>query len=131
MNPNIPLEIFLPPEPEWSHINALVTNDHHGLNNGVFFLRVNEWSVWLMAATVAWKIYKPDIPLRFHDQTALGFLLDTVSCSPLWSLFLLFPCHLPAKAQGHRTTSEMLPCTSRNVGSTLTLAIAAKAILTR
>jgi hypothetical protein len=129
MNPNIPLEIFLPPEPEWSHINALVTNDHHGLNNGVFFLRVNEWSVWLMAATVAWKIYKPDVLLRFHDQTALGFLLDTVSCSPLWSLFFL--CHLPAKAQDHRTTSAMLPCTSRNVGSTLTPAIAAKAIQTR
>jgi hypothetical protein len=97
MNPNVPLEIFLPPEPQWSHINALVTNDHHGLNNGVFFLRVNEWSVWLMAATVAWKVYKPDIPLRFHDQTALGFLLETVSCSPLWSLLSFLPS--PAKAQ--------------------------------
>lgn len=88
MNPHIPLEIFLPPEPAWSHINALVTNDHHGLNNGVFFLRVHEWSVWLMAATVAWKVYKPEVPLRFHDQTALGHLLETVSglfssCSPV------------------------------------------------
>jgi len=129
MNPNVPLEIFLPPEPEWSHINALVTNDHHGLNNGVFFLRVNEWSVWLMAATVAWKIYKPDIPLRFHDQTALGILLETVSCSPLGSLLPF--CHLLAKAQDHRTISEMLLCTSRNVGSTLTPATAAKAIQTR
>ena len=79
MNPHIPLEIFLPPDPEWSHVNALVTNDHHGLNNGVFFVRVHEWSVWLMAATVAWKVYKPQVPLRFHDQTALGHLLDTVS----------------------------------------------------
>jgi hypothetical protein len=85
MNPHIPLEIFLPPEPEWSHIHALVTNDHHGLNNGVFFLRVHEWSVWLMAATVAWKIYKPNVPLHFHDQTALGHLLDTVSFSLLIS----------------------------------------------
>src|SRR5271170_7680238 len=118
MNPNVPLEIFLPPEPEWSHVNALVTNDHHGLNNGVFFLRVNEWSVWLMAATVAWKIYKPDIPLRFHDQTALGFLLETVSCPTALVAPFLLPS--PAKAQDHRTTSEMLPCTSRNVGSTLT-----------
>lgn len=94
MNPYIPLEIFLPPEPEWSHINALVTNDHHGLNNGVFFLRVHEWSVWLMAATVAWKIYKPDVPLRFHDQSALGELLNTVSTSPL-SLSLAIICHFP------------------------------------
>jgi hypothetical protein len=81
MNPYIPLEIFLPPEPRWSHINALVTNDHNGLNNGVFFLRVNEWSAWLMMATLGWKIYKSDVLLEFHDQSALAYLLDTVSCS--------------------------------------------------
>jgi hypothetical protein len=32
---------------------------------------------------VAWKMYKPEVPLRFHDQTALGHLLETVSRSPL------------------------------------------------
>lgn len=75
MNPHIPLEIFLPPSPSYSHIHALVTNDHHGLNNGVFFLRVHEWSVFLLSSTLSYPIYNPDTALRFHDQTAMGELL--------------------------------------------------------
>ncbi|KAJ9498896.1 hypothetical protein LTR99_005022 [Exophiala xenobiotica] len=72
MNPKIPLEIFLPPEDKWGHIHALVTNDHRGLNNGVFFLRVHEWSVWLMTATLGLEIYEPDVELEFGDQSAMG-----------------------------------------------------------
>ncbi|KIW45298.1 uncharacterized protein PV06_03696 [Exophiala oligosperma] len=72
MNPKIPLEIFLPPEDKWGHIHALVTNDHRGLNNGVFFLRVHEWSVWLMTATLGLEIYEPDTELEFGDQSAMG-----------------------------------------------------------
>ncbi|KAJ4290541.1 hypothetical protein N0V90_010758 [Kalmusia sp. IMI 367209] len=39
MNPQIPLNIFVPPEPEFSNIQMLVTDDLNGLNNGVFMVR--------------------------------------------------------------------------------------------
>ena len=79
MNPKIPLEIFLPPEENWSHIHAVVTNDHRGLNNGVFFLRVHEWSVWLMTACLGTEIFEPGIELEFGDQSAMGMWLKRVS----------------------------------------------------
>lgn len=78
MNPKIPLEIFLPPEDGWSHIHALVTNDHRGLNNGVFFLRVHEWSVWMMTACLGTEIFDPDIELEFGDQSAMGMWVKKV-----------------------------------------------------
>ncbi|KEF51113.1 uncharacterized protein A1O9_12836 [Exophiala aquamarina CBS 119918] len=72
MNPKIPLEIFLPPDDKWNHIHGVVTNDHRGLNNGVFFLRVHEWSVWLMTACLGTEIFDPAIELEFGDQSAMG-----------------------------------------------------------
>lgn len=76
MNPKIPLEIFLPPKHNYSHINALVTNDHRGLNNGVFFLRVNEWSVWLMDACLGTEVTDPKLKLKHDDQSALEHWLE-------------------------------------------------------
>lgn len=76
MNPKIPLEIFLPPDENWSHIHAVVTNDHRGLNNGVFFLRVHEWSVWLMSACLNTRTLVPDLELDFGDQSALQYWLN-------------------------------------------------------
>lgn len=76
MNPNIPLEIFLPPDPEWGHINAVMTNDHRGLNNGVFFLRVHPWSVWLMNACLNTQVHDPEVKLEFEDQSALQYWLN-------------------------------------------------------
>lgn len=49
LNPQIPLEIFLPQELEFSDVNFLATHDDHGeLDSGVFFLRVHEWSARLL-----------------------------------------------------------------------------------
>lgn len=76
MNQNIPLEIFLPVD-EWDDIHCLVTNDFHGLNNGVFFLKVHEWSVWLMSAVLSTTVYQPKVKLRWGDQTALERQLAT------------------------------------------------------
>lgn len=76
MNPNIPLEIFLPPKNGWDHINAIVTNDHRGLNNGVFFLRVHEWSVWLINSCLNTQIHDPELELEFADQSALQYWLN-------------------------------------------------------
>ncbi|KAJ9664190.1 hypothetical protein H2198_000408 [Neophaeococcomyces mojaviensis] len=76
MNPNIPLEIFLPPENKWDHVHAIMTNDHRGLNNGVFFLKVHEWSVWLMNSCLNTQIHEPSLELEFGDQSALQYWLN-------------------------------------------------------
>jgi hypothetical protein len=74
MNSQIPLEIFLPPEPKWAHINFIAANDVNSLNAGVFFLRVCEWSLHFVTAALAYKTYKPDVNLRYAEQTALLLL---------------------------------------------------------
>lgn len=74
MNPNIPLDIFLPPD-KFSNIHMLVTNDLNGLNNGVFPIRVHPWSVELMSAVIAFTTYRPDVQLVFRDQSALEEVL--------------------------------------------------------
>ncbi|KAJ9629741.1 hypothetical protein H2203_002122 [Taxawa tesnikishii (nom. ined.)] len=58
----------------WSgvgHIDAVVTHDHRGLNNGAFFLRVHEWSVFLVVASKGTEIYDPTVQLQFDEQTAM------------------------------------------------------------
>ncbi|RFU31455.1 hypothetical protein B7463_g4891, partial [Scytalidium lignicola] len=76
VNNQMPLEAFLPPEPQWSHINFMVSNDLGGLNDGVFYIRVCEWSVHFFAAGLSYPVYKPDVPLRYDEQTALEFLIQ-------------------------------------------------------
>ncbi|KAF2220365.1 hypothetical protein BDZ85DRAFT_204661 [Elsinoe ampelina] len=71
MNPNTPLEAFLPPQDQWSHIHMLVTNDDNGLNNGVFFLRVHPWSIQLLKTVIGIEMYEGDVDLEYSEQTAL------------------------------------------------------------
>jgi hypothetical protein len=76
MNHNIPLEIFLPPEgPEWSHVNWIVSNDLGGLNSGIYFLRVCDWSVHYFGASLSYETFRPDESLGHEDQTAQDRLL--------------------------------------------------------
>ncbi|PNS21452.1 serine/threonine-protein phosphatase PP-Z [Sphaceloma murrayae] len=75
LNPHVPIETFLPPSPEFDDVNALLTRDWNGLNNGVFPLRVCQWSVDLFAAIVSFRFYRPDAPLVFRDQSAMEALL--------------------------------------------------------
>ncbi|PNS19652.1 hypothetical protein CAC42_7496 [Sphaceloma murrayae] len=75
MNPNLPLEAFLPPEDQWSHVHMLVTNDDNGLNNGVFFIRVHPWSIQLLKTVLSIQSYEPDIDLEYNEQTALELWL--------------------------------------------------------
>jgi hypothetical protein len=76
VNNQMPLEAFLPPEPRWLHINFIASNDLGGLNDGVFFLRVCEWSVHLFAAALSYPVYNPDVDLRYGEQTALELLIQ-------------------------------------------------------
>lgn len=77
LNHLIPLESFLPPDGDrWAHVNLIVTNDLGGLNDGVFLVRVCEWSVRLFAAALSFPYYRPEVGLRYESQTAIGFLLE-------------------------------------------------------
>lgn len=39
MNPAIPLNVFLPPEEGYGHVNIVIAKDRNGLNNRVFFCK--------------------------------------------------------------------------------------------
>jgi hypothetical protein len=72
INPKIPLEIFLPP-PDFDHINFLTTKDHNGLNTGVFFMRVDPWSVTFLTKSMGLPMFRADIDLGFSiDQEAMA-----------------------------------------------------------
>lgn len=74
LNPYIPIEIFLPPQ-DFDDIHLMYSNDWNGLNNGVFPIRVNQWSAMLLASIVAFRHYRPDDPLTFRDQSAMNTLM--------------------------------------------------------
>ncbi|KAL4811738.1 hypothetical protein BDW67DRAFT_171377 [Aspergillus spinulosporus] len=74
MNPNLPLEIFLPP-PQLSEVHLLLTKDWNGLNNGVFPIRVHPWSVEFLTAALSYPVVHPDVPLYWPDQSAMNNLL--------------------------------------------------------
>ncbi|KAJ6262656.1 hypothetical protein Dda_3468 [Drechslerella dactyloides] len=75
MNSEIPLEAFIPP-PQFDHIHLIVTNDLHGLNNGVFFIRVHQWSVLLLTASMAYKTFNPEFSHVSEDQAALDNIIQ-------------------------------------------------------
>ncbi|EAW13442.1 glycosyltransferase family 34 protein [Aspergillus clavatus NRRL 1] len=75
MNPDMPLETFLPP-PEFSDVHMLLTKDWNGMNNGVFPIRVHPWAVELLSAAIAYPVVKPNVELFWPDQSALANLLE-------------------------------------------------------
>lgn len=74
LNRQIPLETFLPPA-DMPHIHFVMTKDWNGLNDGVFYLRVSSWSVELLAATLAYRTFKPDEELQWSEQSAMQNVL--------------------------------------------------------
>lgn len=76
LNPKVPIETFLPPPgSDFDDIHLMYSNDWNGLNNGVFPVRVNRWSVELFVAITAFRHYKPDDSLVFRDQSAMDITL--------------------------------------------------------
>ena len=51
LNPQIPLELFLPPPEEEVHL--IGTHDSKGFNGGVFFMRVDQWSLDMLIEVLA------------------------------------------------------------------------------
>ncbi|KAK5114035.1 hypothetical protein LTR85_010341 [Meristemomyces frigidus] len=77
LNPYIPIETFLPPPgSEFDDVHLMYSSDWNGLNNGVFPIRVNQWSVQLLSAIVAFRYYRPEDPLVFRDQSAMNTLMQ-------------------------------------------------------
>ncbi|KAF2767441.1 hypothetical protein EJ03DRAFT_315872, partial [Teratosphaeria nubilosa] len=77
LNPYIPIEVFLPPAgEEFEDVHLVYSADWNGLNNGIFPIRVTQWSVELLSAVVAYRYYRPDEPLLFRDQTAMWTLMQ-------------------------------------------------------
>jgi len=79
MNPQIPLDVFVPPEPQFSNIHLLVTNDRNGLNNGVFLVRVNQWAFKFFASALSIREYQPETPLKYTEQSGMEEVIKRVS----------------------------------------------------
>jgi hypothetical protein len=75
MNPNLPLETFLPPS-DILDVHMILTKDWNGMNNGVFPIRVHPWSVELLSAAIAYPVMNPDVELFWPDQSALSNILE-------------------------------------------------------
>jgi hypothetical protein len=78
MNPQISLDIFIPPSPEFDDVHLLKTHDRHGLNNGVFLIKINDWSVKLLTAVLAFHHFRPVVELKYSEQSALDEMLKDV-----------------------------------------------------
>lgn len=75
LNPCIPLHIFLPPQDD---IDLVISNDFNGLNNGVFAVRVCDWSVRLLCTILGYRELRPDEELPLSEQSAMERVLQDV-----------------------------------------------------
>jgi len=75
MNPKTPLEAFLPP-PDLDKINMVIAQDSNGLNDGVFFVRICQWSVRLFSNIIALKELRKEVRLKYIEQGAVMWMLD-------------------------------------------------------
>jgi len=73
LNHCMPLHIFLPPQ---ETTNIIISNDFNGLNNGVFGIRVCEWSVRLLSPILGYRELRPDEDLPFTKQSAMEKVLQ-------------------------------------------------------
>lgn len=72
-NPNIRLETFLPNE-KMNKIHFIVADDRAGLQAGVFFIRVHEWSLSFLMRAMTYCYYNKKF-LKYHDQSAINNVL--------------------------------------------------------
>jgi hypothetical protein len=113
MIPNIPLEIFLPPEANFSYINLLLTRDKNGMNNGVFLVKVNHWDFKMFANALSIREYEPGLVLKYTEQSDMEGTIKRVSPRRL----TIFPCQHLANVLDCSPGGSHLSHTSRNAGS--------------
>lgn len=66
LNPQVPLETFLPPA-NFSHTHFIGTHDSNGFCGGVFFLRIHDWSVKMLLEVLA-PPRETDVDLSKHKD---------------------------------------------------------------
>ncbi|KAH8749847.1 hypothetical protein F5882DRAFT_525098 [Hyaloscypha sp. PMI_1271] len=86
MNPQIPLDVFIPPSPEFDYVNLLATGDRHGLNDGCFLIKIKDWSVKLLSGVISFHHFKPE---RYWRRAV-------VKVPQYW-----FNAYLPDQNEGH------------------------------
>lgn len=81
LNPNIPWTLFLPPS-DFSDIHFLGGRDWgsgSGFNAGVFFVRINEWSVKMLTEVAALPDLRTDVEIDYNaEQTAFKWVFKRV-----------------------------------------------------
>jgi len=75
MNQEIPLSIFEPPG-DFNHVKWIAGRDWNGLNAGIFFLRVDTWSLNLLNRVMTYKHYHPTEDYTFEEQSILARLTE-------------------------------------------------------
>ncbi|KAF3938277.1 hypothetical protein ABW19_dt0206786 [Dactylella cylindrospora] len=79
LNPTIPLHEFLPPadyQPDQKPIQALMSSDDNGLNAGALFLKVDDWTIKLLSATIAFPWFRPYRPIFSGEQGSLTWVVQ-------------------------------------------------------
>lgn len=66
---------FLPPD-DFSQYHFLAAKDWNGLNAGVFFIRVHQWSVDFITEVMAEPLLKPNIEHLFLEQGDMARVLE-------------------------------------------------------
>ena len=75
LNPNIQWELFLPPD-TFPDINFIATKNVDGFNAGLFFFRVDDWSVEILSDAYSLRRLRPEIEISGNiEQNALKYLL--------------------------------------------------------
>ena len=78
VNQELQWELFLPPEPTFSHIHFLASHEpHQPFNIGVFFVRVSDLAVDLLMEASALRFHKPAQTLWAPEQDAVNLILET------------------------------------------------------
>jgi hypothetical protein len=94
MNPQIALEVWMRPSPALVGVSLLVTNDGHGLNNGCCVFGVSPWAIKLLSGVIAYHNFRPEVELKYTEQSALEAMINDVS-QPLLSPSVLVPLPSP------------------------------------
>lgn len=99
LNPQIPLEIFLPPS-DFNNTNLIGTHDEDGFYGGGTLFRVNDWTVKFLIEVLALPRIDTHLDLGFDKaQTAMQFVLasETFRTSTMYQPRQWFSAvHLPS-----------------------------------
>lgn len=78
------------PPSDFSNFNLICTRDQNGLNTGIFFMRVNEWTARYFSAVNNFTTAHPDVRIGFNgDQDAMAWLINEAN-TDTWHANVLY-----------------------------------------